>query len=132
MTSFGIQQSQISSEVGALGGLVLPTSSPSEHGKFRLEGDNDLGGNTREPSGIFSTGGSLGLDEPDFTFGDDGNFIQLGYDDIMPKTPRVQRGAAIQSDTGVSARVWREHEEGRKAGAQVSFSCKLFFCDELL
>lgn len=44
LTPFGSQQSQSSSHAGALGGLVLPSSSPGAPGSFRLEGDNDIAG----------------------------------------------------------------------------------------
>jgi len=125
LTPFGTQQSPSIPTAGAVGGLVLPSTSPLQHGEFRLKGDNDADSVSRT-SDMFGTGGFLDLDEPDFTFGDDGGFIQLGYDEIMHRTPDVHGGAEMQSYTGVSARVRREHEQGRHAGAQVSLVVSSF------
>lgn len=59
--------------------------------------------------------------EPDFTFGDDGDIIDLDVRKPSPRTPGVMGRVPVQSDTGVSSRVRKEHEEGRDARAQVSF-----------
>jgi hypothetical protein len=64
----------------------------------------------------------LQLDEPDFTFGEDGDLIELTPGQSVPATPVVARGAPMHSDTGASARVRQEHEEGQQGGAQVSFA----------
>ncbi|KAI8934714.1 hypothetical protein NX059_008403 [Plenodomus lindquistii] len=119
LTPFGTQQSRSPSHASAIGGLVLPSSSSSLHGGFQL-GDEDVQGNIGGPSAMFDEGGmQSALDEPDFTFADDGHMIQLGDDDFVPRTPAVQGGSTMQSDAGASARVRREHEEGRQAGAQI-------------
>lgn len=118
LTPFGTQQSRPSSQVDAIGGLVLPSSSPSQHAEFELEGDN-IPGNIGRPRDMFGTRPVPDLDEPDFTFGDDGNIIQLGDDGFIPRTPGVHGGSTMHSDAGASARVRREHEEGRQAGVQI-------------
>ena len=60
--------------------------------------------------------------EPDFTFGDDGDIIDLTTENAVARTPGVPGGATMHSDAGASARVRREHEEGRRGDAQVSFT----------
>ncbi|KAF2847713.1 hypothetical protein T440DRAFT_500908 [Plenodomus tracheiphilus IPT5] len=118
LTPFESQQSQSSPQVSVIGGLVLPSSSTSQHGDFQFEGD-DVPGSINRPSDVFGAGGLLNLDEPDFTFGDDGNIIQLGDDGDVPRTPGVHGGSTMPGDASASARVRREHEEGRQAGAQI-------------
>ncbi|KAH9864959.1 hypothetical protein IAQ61_008905 [Plenodomus lingam] len=115
LTPFGTQRSQSSSQGDAIGGLVFPSSSPSQHAEFQFEGDN-VPGSIGRPSTIFGAGEAPDLDEPDFTFGDDGNIIQLGDNDIVPRTPGI---SMMQSDAGASARLRREHEEGRQTGLQI-------------
>ncbi|CAO2651005.1 Nn.00g093020.m01.CDS01 [Neocucurbitaria sp. VM-36] len=116
-TPFGSQQSQ-SSHDGAIGGLVLPSSSPSMSGQFRLEGDNGPGSIGR-PSGVLGAGDMLEVLEPDFTFGDDGDIIDLTAENARARTPGVSGGVTIHSDAGASERVRREHEEGRNVDAQL-------------
>lgn len=69
----------------------------------------------------------LQLDEPDFTFGEDGDLIQFTPGQPLPATPTVTRGAQMHSDVGASARVRREHEEGQQGGDQVSLAMKFYF-----
>lgn len=64
----------------------------------------------------------LQLDEPDFTFGEDGDIIELTPAQRAPAPPATPAAAGslpIHSDTGASARVRREHEEGQQRGVQV-------------
>lgn len=66
----------------------------------------------------------LQLDEPDFTFGEDGDIIELTPGQHAPATPAAAGGAPMYSDAGASARVRQEHEEGQQGGAQVSTAAK--------
>lgn len=112
LTPFG---SQVSSQDGPLGGLVLPSSSPGQPpGSFHLGGDNDIAG----PSAVDE---SFHLADPEFTFGDDGELIEGN----VAGTPAARSAAAIQSDAGASAKVRKEHEEGRAGAVQVSFTAVL-------
>jgi hypothetical protein len=120
LTPFGSQPS-LSSHGGPIGGLVLPTSSPDAPGGFRLEGDNEPG-SVGGPSALFGAGEMTDLLEPDFAFGDDGEIIDVPPRNALFRTPGVPGGTAMPSDAGASARVRREHEEGQRAGAQVSFT----------
>lgn len=111
LTPFG---SQSSSQASALGGLVLPDdSSPQQAHDIGLQGDDGQAAS----SGFLGTGNE---NDPGFTFDDDGNFI----DGPSPKVPAgiPAGGAGMLSDAGASARVRREHEEGRMGGPQVSFT----------
>lgn len=118
LTPFGSRHSQ-SSHVGVIGGLVLPSSSPDAPAQFRLEGDDEPG-SFGGPNDLFGAGVMQDLDEPDFTFGDNGDIIHLTDEHAIPRTPGVTGGAAMQNHAGASARVRREHEEGRWEGAKVS------------
>lgn len=120
LTPFGSQRSS-SSPAEAIGGLVFPSSSPGAPAEFRFEAD-DAPGTIGGPSGLSGAGGNFDLDEPDFTFGDDGGIIQLSDQDVVPRTPGMPGGFTMHSDAGASARVRREHEEGQRVGAQVSFA----------
>jgi meiotic recombination protein REC8 len=118
LTPLGSQRSQSSSQVGALGGLVLPTSSPDHPGCFSLGGDNDavdLGG----------ADDNIVLEDPVFGFDDDGMLFEGPPAEKVAGTPAAQSGAAMLSDAGASAKVRREHEEGRMGGVQVSFNAVL-------
>jgi meiotic recombination protein REC8 len=115
LTPFG---SQSSSQAGALGGLVLPTSSPDQPGGFELAGDDGLAG----PSGLLGADDLIQLEEPDFTFDIDGNYVEGPPSKVVAGTPAAQQGTGMHSDAGASARVRREHEEGHDDGVQVSFT----------
>jgi meiotic recombination protein REC8 len=117
LTPFGLQQSQSSSQAGALGGLVLPTSSPGEPGSFRLQGDNDA----VDPTGFLGADG-FDLGEPEFVFDENGELSEVPQAQRGAGTPAARSGAAMHSDAGASAKVRQEHEEGRTGGAQVSFT----------
>jgi hypothetical protein len=116
LTPFGTQQSQSSPNAGALGGLVLPSSSPVEQGGFQLEGDDEAAGN----SGFFGGDDGFDLGEPDFGFDENGELIEGPLAPRVAGTPAARSGAAMHSNAGASAKVRKEHEEGRMVGAQVS------------
>jgi meiotic recombination protein REC8 len=125
LTPFGSQRSQSSSQTGALGGLVLPTSSPDLlGGGFDLQGDNDEAGHSGFPG---ATDG-LDLGEPEFMFDENGEFLEVPIAQNVAETPAAQSAVAMHSDAGASAKVRWEHDEGRMGGAQVSFTtlCHLF------
>ncbi|KAJ4368955.1 R8 protein [Neocucurbitaria cava] len=116
-TPFGSQHSQ-SSHGNAIGGLVLPSSSPSmPRGEFRLEDDNEPG-SIGGPSGMLGAGDMLEVLEPDFTFGEDGDIIDLTAGNAVARTPGAPGRNTMHSDAGASERVRREHEEGRRTDAQ--------------
>jgi hypothetical protein len=115
LTPFG---SQSSSQAGAIGPLVLPSSSPGQLGGFQLLGDDGQAG----PSGLLCVDDIIQLEEPDFTFDNDGNLVEGPPSKAAPGTPAAHRGAGMHSDVGASARVRREHEEGHVGGVQVSFT----------
>ncbi|KNG44952.1 ubiquitin c-terminal hydrolase [Stemphylium lycopersici] len=115
LTPFGSQQSQSSFHVGAIGGLILPTSSPVAPGEFRLEGHNGPGSVGR-PSGMLGAGETIEIEDVDFMFGDDGEIIELSPRPATLKTPATPAGAPMSGDAGASMRVRAEHEEGRRAG----------------
>lgn len=62
------------------------------------------------------------IEDPDFMFGDDGEIIQFSPSHRSMKTPTRSAGAMVSGDAGASARVRREHEEGRRAVSQVSYT----------
>jgi meiotic recombination protein REC8 len=117
LTPFGSQYSQSSSHTGALGGLVLPTSSPDPlGGGFELQGDND----EAEHSSFLGATDGLDLGEPDFIFDENGEYLEVPVAQNVAGTPAARSAAAMHSDAGASAKVRKEHEEGRMGGAQVS------------
>ena len=125
LTPFG---SQSSSQASALGGLVLPTSSPDQPGGFELVGDDGLAGR----SGLLGADDLIQLEEPDFTFDIDGNYVEGPPSKVAAGTPAAQRSTGIHSDAGASARVRREHQEGHDDGNQVSFAAVFHvFCVSL-
>lgn len=69
----------------------------------------------------------LQLDEPDFTFGEDGDLIEFTPGQPAPATPATAGGMHIHSDTGASARVRQEHTEGQRGGDQVSLGSFIHF-----
>jgi hypothetical protein len=115
LTPFG---SQSSSQAGPLGGLILPTSSPGQPGSFHFAGDNDNAG----ASGLPEADEGYQINEPDFTFDENGELVEDLPGRAVAGTPAARSVAAMQSDAGASAKVRREHEEGRAGGVQVSFT----------
>jgi meiotic recombination protein REC8 len=90
-------------------------------GEFRLEGDNGLGSVDR-PSGMLGAGDMIEIEDPDFMFGDNGELIDIPRGSAAAETPAGPAGVAMSGDAAASVRVRREHEEGRQAGFQVSFT----------
>jgi hypothetical protein len=115
LTPFGSQRSQSSSHTDALGVLVLPTSSP---GGFELQGDNNEAG----LGGFLGATDGLDLGDPDFMFDENGEYLEVPVAQNVAGTPAARSAAAMHSDAGASAKVRKEHEEGRMGGAQVSFT----------
>jgi hypothetical protein len=89
--------------------------------EFRLGGDTGLGSVDRL-SGMQGAVDMVEIEDPDFTFNDDGEIIDMPRGSVAILTPAGPAGIAMSGDAGASARVRREHEEGRQAGAQVSFT----------
>lgn len=117
LTPFGSQQSY-SSEGGPLGGLVLPTSSPTPGGGgFQLHGDDEGTGLNALPVGD----NGVALDEVDFAFDENGELIEGLLGQIVAGTPAARSGVGMQSDAAASAKVRKDHEEGRVGGVPVSF-----------
>jgi len=71
---------------------------------------------------MLGAGDTIEIEDPDFMFGDDGEIIQLSPRPAVVKTPATPAGAPMSGDAGTSARVRAEHEEGRRARDQVSFT----------
>jgi hypothetical protein len=90
-------------------------------GEFRLEGDNGLGSVDR-PSDMLGAGDMVEIEDPDFMFGENGEIIDVPQGSAAARTPAAPAGAAMSGDARASARVRREHEEGRQAGIQVNFT----------
>jgi len=119
LTPFGSQQTPSSPHAGALGGLVLPTSSPDGPGGFQLQGGDEAAGS----SGFVGGDDGFDLGEPDFGFDENGELIEGPQ--VVPHvagTPVARSAAGMHSDAGASAKVRKEHEEGRMGGTQVSFT----------
>ncbi|KAJ4320790.1 R8 protein [Neodidymelliopsis sp. IMI 364377] len=114
LTPFGSQRSSQSSYVAGFG-LVLPSSSPIQPNAFRLEADDGAQGD----AGVPNIDNLLQLDEPDFTFGEDGDLIEFSLGKSAPMTPQIVEGAPMHSDAAASARVRKEHEDGQQGGDQV-------------
>jgi hypothetical protein len=120
LTPFG---SQSSSHAGPLGGLILPTSSPGQPGSFPFAGDTD--NDNVGASGMLGADEGYQINEPDFTFDENGELVEDLQARAVAGTPAARSAAAMQSDAGASAKVRREHEEGRAGGVQVSFTAVL-------
>ncbi|KAF2464897.1 uncharacterized protein BDR25DRAFT_296064 [Lindgomyces ingoldianus] len=120
LTPFGSQQAHATPEA-QIGGLVLPSSSSRGAGGLVLAGDDGDGAGTMGgPSGIVGEEGIMEpLEEPDFGFDADGNYIEFTPGPVISGTPAVPGAPTVPSDAGASARVRREHEEGHRAGAEL-------------
>ena len=70
---------------------------------------------------MIANGGSIS-DAPDFTFDENGEFVDLTEPKFTQGTPAIPKGGNMQNDAGASAKVRQEHEEGLFAGMQVSFT----------
>jgi hypothetical protein len=122
LTPFGSQQPYASSHAGSLGGLVLPTSSPQAPGSFRLQGDNDAG----SPGDLAPVDDGFDYGDPGFSFDENGELFEAPPAQNVAATPAARSGTAMHSDAAASAKVRKEHEEGRMGGAQVSSTA--IFC----
>lgn len=116
MTPLGSWHS-ISSQ--SVGGLVLPSSSPHAPAEFQLH-DGDGPNELEQPTGMLGGDDVLDLPEPEFTFDEDGDIIDLPVHSSAARTPGVYPGSAMQSDAGASEKVRRDHQEGLQAARQVS------------
>ncbi|USP81145.1 hypothetical protein yc1106_08419 [Curvularia clavata] len=106
LTPFGSQQSASGSHVGSAGGLILPTSSPVAQSGFRLEGDYATS-IVNQNSDMLGVGDTIEIEDPDFTFGDDGEIVQLS-----PLAPsRGTTRATVSGNAGRSTRIKKEVEE---------------------
>ncbi|KAH7075757.1 Rec8 like protein-domain-containing protein [Paraphoma chrysanthemicola] len=115
LTPFGSQQSPASSHAGALGGLVLPSSSPNAPGFFQLAGDDD----PLVHAGFIDDYDFSQLGEPEFTFDENGELIDGPAVRAPAGMPAAQGGATMHSDAGASEKVRRDHEEGQFGAAQL-------------
>ncbi|KAF1916980.1 Rec8 like protein-domain-containing protein [Ampelomyces quisqualis] len=115
LTPFGSQQSYTSSHAGALGGLVLPTSSPDPPGSFRIQGDNEAG----SPGNLAPVDDGFDYGDPGFSFDENGELFEASPTQNLAATPAARSGTAMHSDAAASAKVRKEHEEGRMGGAQL-------------
>ncbi|KAF2636443.1 hypothetical protein P280DRAFT_552939 [Massarina eburnea CBS 473.64] len=117
LTPFGTQHVPTTPE-GPIGGLILPGSSSIGPGGFGIQGDVGPSSNGG-PSGVPGVGVFEDvIDDPGFTFDDDGNLVDLTDMNAIFRTPGDPGGAVMPSDAGASARVRQEHEEGLRAGEQ--------------
>lgn len=119
LTPFGSQQSSQSSHVAGYG-LVLPSSTPDQPAAVGLEG-----GHCGQGDDLSNIDDLLQLDDPDFTFGEDGEIIEFTphrHGSVAHAIPAAAGASSMHSDAGAaSARVRQEHEEGQQRGEQVSF-----------
>ncbi|KAH6618684.1 hypothetical protein C7974DRAFT_436078 [Boeremia exigua] len=116
LTPFGSRQSSQSSHVAGYG-LVLPSSTPDRPAAAELEGGN--GGQGGDD--MFDIDNLLRLDEPDFTFGEDGDIIEFAPGQrapAAPATPTAATAPSMHSYAGASAKVRQEHEEGLQRDKQ--------------
>jgi meiotic recombination protein REC8, fungi type len=118
LTPFGTQQDQ-STPGGLVGGLLIPSTSSPQGGKFKIQGDDSpvtVGG----PSDILGENGLQLLEEPDFAFDDDGNFVDRIEIAAATHTPAGASGHTMQSDAVASTWMRQQHEERQRIEAQVS------------
>ncbi|CAN9439611.1 unnamed protein product [Alternaria alternata] len=116
LTPFGSQRSLSSSHASAIGGLILPTSSPIVAGEFRLEGDDGMSSGG-VPS-IMDSRNTIEIEDPDFMFADDGEIIQFSPRRSVDRTTARTPGATMSSDARTSAWAPKEHMKGHRAGNQ--------------
>jgi hypothetical protein len=67
-------------------------------------------------------------------FDENGEIVEAPAVHDVAGTPAARSGAAMHSDAGASAsaKVRRDHEEGRMGGAQVSFTASFYSVSTLL
>ncbi|KAL5387649.1 hypothetical protein DPSP01_003445 [Paraphaeosphaeria sporulosa] len=105
LTPFEFQQEQDPSTPGPVVGLILPTSSSVGPDGLVLQGN-----------GRSSIGGQVAVDDmidaPDFTFDENGEFVDLIETNLNVGTPAAPGGGTVHSDAGASAKVRQDHEDG--------------------
>ncbi|KAF2499653.1 hypothetical protein BU16DRAFT_503911 [Lophium mytilinum] len=102
---------------GPVGGLVIPSSRSAsggfDDGGYFVEGDDGRGASQQLDQ----------LDEPlfeaDFAFDADGNIMDLTPTKTVGEKYTGITKPAIGSDTGASARVRQEHQEGQRIGNEL-------------
>jgi meiotic recombination protein REC8 len=97
---------------------VLPTSSPDVPGGFTFGSDNQLA----RASGLLGADDGTQLNEPEFTFNEDGELVEIPSARTVAGTPSAHGRSAMKSDADASAKVRRDHEERRMDGAHVSIT----------
>ncbi|KAL5393624.1 hypothetical protein PMIN02_005734 [Paraphaeosphaeria minitans] len=105
LNPFDFQQEQGPSTPCPVTGLIIPTSSSVGPGGFVLQGNG--------PSSI---GGQVAVDDdmidaPDFTFDENGEFVDLTEANLNVGTPAAPGGGTVHSDAGASAKVRQDHED---------------------
>ncbi|KAF2810502.1 uncharacterized protein BDZ99DRAFT_443330 [Mytilinidion resinicola] len=114
-TPYGSQDLSGSQGIGGpVGGLVIPSSRSAsggfDDGEYFIQGDDGRGTSQQLDQ----------LDEPlveaDFAFDADGNIIDLTPTNPIGEKHTGTTRPAIGSDTGASARVRQEHQEGQRIG----------------
>lgn len=124
MTPYGSQNLRNEQTPARLiGGLISPSSDTGDRGNVGgfVHGDDGCG--TSRPAGPTSIIGREDdgfLPDVDFGFDAEGNLLEFTSIQRISSTPAVGEGRALGSDAGASAKVRKEHEEGLKAGADVS------------
>ena len=107
-----------------IGGRISPSSDTGDHGNvggFVVHGDDGRGtGRPASPTSIIGGEDDGFLPDVDFGFDAEGNLLEFTPIQRISSTPAVGEGRALGSDAGASAKVRKEHEEGLKAGADVS------------
>ena len=107
-----------------IGGLISPSSNTGDYGNvggFVVHGDDGRGtGRPAGPTSIIGQEDDGFLPDTDFSFDAEGNLLEFTPIQQISSTPAVGEGRALGSDAGASAKVRKEHEEGLKAGADVS------------
>jgi meiotic recombination protein REC8 len=111
-----------SSSVGP-GGFVIHGNGPSSIGSL-LAGDDDMIGECLlDIIGVFRQYLLIECqppDAPDFTFDENGEFVDLTEANMNVETPAALGAGVVHSDAGASAKVRQDHEDGLHARAQVS------------
>jgi hypothetical protein len=71
---------------------------------------------------MLGAGDTVEIEDPGFTFGDDGEIIQFSPRRELARTPAKIAGATMSADVGANVRAQKEHEERRQVANQVSFA----------
>jgi meiotic recombination protein REC8 len=103
LTPFGSQHAQSSSQASALGGLVLPSSSPVQPRGFSIAGHQEAA----VQNGFLDADDGFELEEPGFTFDENGELIEGPPAAKVAGTAAAQSWVAMHSDAGASEKVAR-------------------------